>query len=358
MTPLAIQKIGMCCAVGHSSLSACAAIRANINHFRETRFVGFDGEPIVGAYLDGIEEWGPARLAKMFHAVVEECRTSSGVSWSPETTALFLLVPEPSRPGTDDDWPDEILTSCAEETGLTFNRQSRILRAGKAGIGEALLRAHSLLDEQRVGHVMVLGIDSYLHTDVVVQHLEGERILSTENRDGYIPGEGAGAVLLGLDDGAPGRLLITGVGCAEENARISQSEKPIRGLGLKRAIRDASQMSGFAVSECAFHMSDISGESYYFKEASLAIAGSLETKVESFPHYTPASSIGETGAAVGPLLLAYLSAVAGRWDSPGRRGLLHFSNDDGRRAAVMVEYRPEPFHKKNDASFVASGVGR
>ncbi|VWC70123.1 hypothetical protein BLA39750_00456 [Burkholderia lata] len=348
----------MCCAVGHASPPACAAIRANINHFRETRFVSFDGEPIVGAYLDGIDEWGTARLAKMFRTVIDECRTGAGASWSPETTALLLLVPEPSRPGTDDDWPDEILTSCAEETGLSFNRLSRIMRTGKAGIGEALLLARSLLDEQRVGHVMVLGMDSYLHTDVVVQHLEGERILSTENRDGYIPGEGAGAVLLGLDDGAPGRLLIAGIGCAEENARISQSEKPIRGLGLKSAIRDASQMSGFAVSECAFHMSDISGESYYFREASLAIAGGLETRVESFPHYTPASSLGETGAAVGPLLLAYLSAVSGRWDSPGHRGLLHFSNDDGRRAAVMVEYRPDPFQKNDDASFVASRAER
>lgn len=51
MTALQITATGMCCAVGYYTEAAVAAIQAGMNHFRETEFIGPQGQPIIGAQL-------------------------------------------------------------------------------------------------------------------------------------------------------------------------------------------------------------------------------------------------------------------------------------------------------------------
>ena len=70
-TTLRIAGRAMCCSVGHHAPAACAAIHARLNHFRETSFVAYDGKPVIGASLYGLDLWGEARHDRMAHRVID-----------------------------------------------------------------------------------------------------------------------------------------------------------------------------------------------------------------------------------------------------------------------------------------------
>jgi len=86
-----------------------------------------------------------------------------------------------------------------------------------------------------------------------------------------------------------------------------------------------------------FHASAASGEEWFFTEAALAIDRVLTQKVAEFPLRTVAQSVGEIGAAFGPLMLAWIGDEMTEYDL-GTRGLLHCANDNGLRGALAVHY--------------------
>ncbi|MDM3180519.1 hypothetical protein OGV46_18680 [Citrobacter sp. Cf108] len=134
-------------------------------------------------------------------------------------------------------------------------------------------------------------------------------------------------------------MIICGIGQGNEEAHILQDELPNRGTGLNKAIRRAVTDSGSPLTETLFHISAVSHESFYFRETELAVLRSLEHKVADYPHLMLTASTGEVGAASGPLMLAYLASVMPRPDGPGRKGLIHLSDDYGHRAAAIVQWQ-------------------
>lgn len=335
---LRIEATGMCCAVGTSTEMASAAIRAGLDHFRESWFLGPGGKPLSCAMLWDVDVWGPPRMGLLFASVLAECREQA--PWlQPEETCLMLLVPEPDRPGGNDGWPQALYAACT--ASASFHATSQICPWGRAGLGPSLLYARDVLARGAVRQVLLAGVDSYLTSAAIESYLARERLLTDEISDGFIPGEGAGAVVLRLDvPGKPG-TRITGVGMAEEPAHILQEALPNRADGLVRAIRAAVAECGHELAETDFHMSDGNGNSFYLREAAVALVRTFERPVHNaaYPHKLISSSIGETGAAVGPLLLAFLTRLLPREDGPGRSALLHFSADNGKRAAVIVDHR-------------------
>ena len=96
-TGLAIVSTGMVTAVGLDAPSACAAMRARLDGFQETRFLGPGGDWLVGAPVPLPRNFiGEKRLAHMAAAAILEAiddhpdaRTSA---------ALILCVAEEDRP--------------------------------------------------------------------------------------------------------------------------------------------------------------------------------------------------------------------------------------------------------------------
>ena len=86
-----------------------------------------------------------------------------------------------------------------------------------------------------------------------------------------------------------------------------------------------------------YRLSDLSGEHFYFKEAALALSRTLRRRKEEFEVWHPAECIGETGAAAGIAMLAVADAARQMGYAPGPRVLLHLANDDGQRAAAVVD---------------------
>ncbi|KFE67599.1 hypothetical protein [Hyalangium minutum] len=337
-TQLRIAASGMCCAVGGFARAARAAIRAGLNRFEESEFVDARAEPLIVSRMPLENLWGPRRIATMFEAAVKDC-ISEAPAFSPKTTALLLLVAEQGRPGYQDSWAEACVAAYEKLTGMAPSTEVRTLALGRAGIVSALREAHSLLVHRYARQVLVVGVDSYLNAEAITHLLRKRRLMTEEVSEGFIPGEGAGALLLELPPREPVGLHVLGTGAAEETATLDNDE-PVRALGLTRALREALAASGYHMNDLHFRITDLNGVPLAFREAALADTRLLDHRAGRFPLLHLADCIGETGAAVGPLSLAYLADAMARGYVPGTRAVLHCANDGPERAAVVAECFP------------------
>lgn len=334
--PLRVVSTGICCSVGHDAPSARAAISARMNHFRETSFVS-DGRPLVGAMLYEVELWGSGRLKAMFSRVWNEAIGALGRP-AFSSLALVMLVSEPDRPGSDSHWYADTISGLVQD-GQALNPASCILPLGKGGIATALQRcAELLLAANPPGHVVLVSVDSFFTAASISHFLEQGRIKTASQADGFIPGEAAAAITLSLKSSNTPALWIEGTGSATEDAPIG-SDRPVRAIGLTRAIRAAEASSGCKIASLCGQVSGVTGESWYFREAALALVRTMDHRAGEFAHLPIARSIGETGAASSVVTLAWLAAVMGRSGGPGDSALLHFGNDEGNRSAIVVRHR-------------------
>ena len=314
-------------------------MRARMNHFRETDFVG-DGAPLMGAALHDEPSWGAERLGRMLNQAVTQALT--GGTCAHAKVALLVLCANPDRPGMPTDDLDEALGAWVNggHAGWgPFHSASRLYPAGKGGIGQALHAVASLLAQpQSPEQVLLVGIDSLLNAATVEHHLEQARLATPLNADGMVPGEAAAAVLLALEPPGAPALSIEAAASATDTWRIG-GEEPMRARALTAAMRAAAIQAGMALMALDFHASGMTGESWYAKESNMALSRALEGRAPTFPQMAVASFAGETGAAAPVLTLAWLAHEMAREDGPGRSALLHFAEDDGRRSALVVRHR-------------------
>lgn len=336
-----IYGTGMVCGVGLNARAACAAIRAGINNFQETRFMDNGGEWIMGCEVPLEQPWrGRSKLVKMAVMAIRECLAHPEAQVIPEETPLLLCIAEAERPGRLAGLDDELFQDIQKELDLTFHEHSAVLAQGRVGGAVALYQARKLIHEQACKRVLIVGVDSLLVGASLMAYQERERLLTSKNSNGFLPGEAAAALVVGApvtDDVS--RLHCIGMGFAIEKATV-EAELPQRADGLSAAIKAAESEAGFSIGTTDFRITDLSGEQYYFKEAALALSRTLRERKEFYDIWHPADCFGEVGAAIGPAKLIVLqNALVKNW-SPGTRILSHAGGDNGKRAAQMYSYQP------------------
>jgi 3-oxoacyl-[acyl-carrier-protein] synthase I len=335
--PLAVLSVGLVSGVGLTAAQSCAAIRCGINNFQETRFVGNDGEPLVGSAVELKKpRFGILKLIDMAIMALREC-LDAAMNEKPEWIPLLLCISEEARPGRFEGLAQYLLEQIQRELGIGLHPRSRVLELGRVGGVVALLQARQLLSEGRCARVVVVGVDSFLVDETLSSYERADRLLTRVNSNGFIPGEAAGAVLLGAwQEGVSSPLLCNGFGFAREPAPLG-SGKPLRAEGLMQAIRAALDEAGLALQDCDHRVADVSGEQYRFKEAALAIMRLLRDRKVLFSLWHLADCIGEVGGATLPAMLAMLFMGARKNYLPGRTFLGHLGNDDDRRAAFVAQ---------------------
>jgi 3-oxoacyl-[acyl-carrier-protein] synthase-1 len=250
---------------------------------------------------------------------------------------LLLCVAERERPGRTDDVEDELLAEVCAELGVRFGEQSQVIPRGRVSGSIALLRARRLLMEKRAEFVLIAATDSLLSWPTVSAYESADRVLTSVNSNGFLPGEAAAAILLGHPSGGS-QLVCIGLGFGQEPAPID-SEEPLRADGLVQAIGNALDEAGCQMHEIDLRIADMSGEHYYFKEASLAMSRLLRERKEEFPIWHHAECIGECGAASG--LVSYIVACVAcqKGYAPGPRILCQAAGDNAERAVAIFEHR-------------------
>jgi 3-oxoacyl-[acyl-carrier-protein] synthase I len=333
--PLAILGTGLVTSVGLSASTTCAALRAKLTNPTDTQFIDASGRWIVAHQVQLPRGYrGIAKLAEMAAMAISEALRELP-SEASDGLPLLLCTAEPERPGRSADLDTRLFADIEQRLGARFHKASAILPRGRVGAAFALQRAREIVQETGTP-VVIAAADSLLEATALSHYGSAGRLLTEGTSDGFMPGEGAGALLVGRPDGTP-RLYCTGLGFANEAAHIDSGE-PLRAEGLTQAVKQAVAQAGVALHEMDFRITDISGEQYYFKEAALALSRSMRKLKEEFDLWHPAECIGETGALAGVGVVAAAEAACRKAYASGPAVLAHWSNDNGLRAAATLHF--------------------
>lgn len=295
------------------------------------------GEWIIGSAvpLDPPSR-GREKLVRMAASAIGECLAALS-DVSSEEIPLLLCVAEKERPGRIPGLDRTFLPAVSEAVGAGFHPASAVIVGGRIGGVEAIRHARGLIDQGR-RYCLVAGVDSFLVAGTLAYYEQKRRLLTSQNSNGFIPGEAAAAVLLGPANGQQGQLLrLLGIGFGREEATV-ESEEPLRADGMAAAFRAAFGDAGCTFDDVDYRLVDVSGEQYGFKEADLGMARTMKKVKEEFDIWHPADCIGEVGAAIVPCVLGVAQAAGEKGYAPGPGILSHFSNDNGLRAALILRY--------------------
>src|SRR6266498_2826429 len=281
----------MISAVGLSAAETAASVRAGTARFIETsmldkRFETFvlaevpeEGlpdlaEPLAAAGLTARE----ARMLRLATPALKECLQALPAGASPPALMLALPETETTKPL---DGP-AFLGWLAQQVGPVFDlKQSAVSLRGRAAGLQGIGRAADLLRSGAARFAIAGGIDTYRDLYVLGTLDMEQRVKSTANLDGFIPGEGAAFLLLASRGAAPGLAALSVVSQAVEQL--------IQGGGVAGSIEEV--------------YSSMNGENHWAKEWGVARIRQNGTFSAEHGMHHPADCCGDTGAACGPLLV-------------------------------------------------------
>jgi 3-oxoacyl-[acyl-carrier-protein] synthase-1 len=349
MATLAVRATGMMTAVGLSSPATYAALRAGISGVTQSQLWDpTSGECITAARVPLRQWWeGAEKSVDLLTPAVEECLAAAAPVPASRIPVL-VGTPSPDRLCRWSGLDEQILPSLQAKLGVRFHEASAVLPRGNVAGVVGIQRARELIDGGEVSRCIVAGVDSLVHQETVIAYLDQWRVLTPANSNGFIPGEAGTAMLLGPagSAGSPEQrqspptpeLHILGLGLAREKAIIA-SEEPLRGDGLAEAIQSALAEAGLKIDDLAYRITDLNGEHYKFKEASLAFTRlGMKPRPEPFDIWHPIEFVGEIGAAIVPCVMGWALHAGIKGYAPGLHVLSHFSNDDEERAAVVARF--------------------
>lgn len=344
MAILSVKASGMVTALGFNSPASLAAMRAGISGVSEANLWDSESGEYLQAGRPGTPQWweGPDMLAELATPPIIECLESIP-QVNPDSIPVFLLLSPPTRPHRHPDLEEVVVQGIEHRLQYKLPPGSTLINKGRSGIFHALQTAKQLIKDHRVPHCIIVGVDSFLRQNVVEAYLKERRILTNDNSNGFIPGEAACAILVGPTGSEPhGELCITGLGLGREVGTIS-SEHPVTGDGLTQAMKSALKEAGITFSDADFWLTDQNGEHYKFKESALAKIRlerlRKESRLRRFETWHPIEYLGEIGAAIAPCLLGIALSAYRKDYAPGLRALMHVSEDDGDRAALVLEWK-------------------
>jgi len=342
MNILAVKASGMVTAVGFNAPASLAAIRAGISGARQDNI----WDPTAGQYMavarPHTPQWweGPDMLAELAAPAVQECLSELPQGIDPRTVPILVLLSPTDRPYREPDLDDIVLDGLQWRLQMSLAPHSRAYR-GRTGILPALHQANQLFTSRAATHAVVIGVDSFLRQRVVDAYMERRRVLTSNNSNGFIPGEAACAVLLApSSEEHGGELRIIGGGEGHESGTID-SDTPLTGDGITQAIREALAHAGLTMADTHYWLTDQNAEHYKAKECTVAQIR-LERRDQPAPRpyeiWHPIEYLGEIGSAIAPCLLGVGLAASKGGYAPGPLALLHVGEDNGDRATLVLQW--------------------
>jgi len=349
---IVVVGLGMMTAVGLSPAETAAAVRSTTMRFVETplRDGGLDPFTLAVVPNDGLPELVDSlqslagmtaretRMLRLAAIPLHQCLSPLTVTGR-RTARVGLCL---SLPDTETKRPLDrpaFLQRLHVQVGGAFDVSlSDASHAGRAGGITAIGRAAAILGSGAADFMIAGGVDTFRDPYVLGRLNLEQRVKSSSNLDGFVPGEGAGFVLLAAASVAAAYRMtplarVSPVAAGFEPGHLYSSE-PYRGEGLAATL--AQLMALRAVEEpIAEVYSSMNGESHWAKEWGV---GYIRNKAMFRPvhgMHHPADSYGDTGAASGPLMVGLASlGIKDRYRaSPS---LVYGSSDRGPRAAVVV----------------------
>lgn len=276
---------------------------------------------------------GVERMLRLASPALREAAQGAGLSPGARVR-VFCALPE-SR-----SWPEEeekrlgagFLETLARVSELDIDvHRSSVVRVGHAGFATALELASGATAESPV---LVGGIDSYHHPQLIEHLFDAKRLLSEDAHSGFVPSEGAAFLALGSASGRPPLATIAAAASGKELPKTWEEPR------VAELLTDLVFLAGGSLSgrPLGWVLPDTNGERHRAKEWDFCSVRCSELIMPPKTEITRlTSSWGDTGAATGALAAVY--AIVG-WQTgfaPARNALITLASEGDERGVVALE---------------------
>ncbi|TQV88042.1 beta-ketoacyl synthase N-terminal-like domain-containing protein [Aliikangiella coralliicola] len=347
-----LANIGMITPTGYDASMTATSVRAKISSYQVSEYMTPDnkaatmsGVPEVlfdsfaldideGEYYSDMYD----RMIKMAIISAQEALSSTSTDSS---IPLILALPEPI-PGIKQIPQNLFLKNLLNREGVPLSLSDlHVFHTGRSGVIHALELAIDYLYNQNKECVLVGGSDSYWHLPLIHHLAQTNRVLTKNSKDGFVPGEGAGFLLLTKDKNkalnVDGQVIVLHEpGLAKEAGHMFASE-PNRGDGLDAATKAA--LSPLESAQVKKIYSSMNGESFWSKELGVAIMRSSAKLDEDLDIEHPADCYGDIGAASGAVLTG-IAALDLLKNPAAKYYMVQCSSDGPWRSALLLEKEP------------------
>ncbi len=350
---ITVIGIGAVTSVGLSAVQTAASVRAGISRFTETSGLDRMFAPIVMALLPDDILPQPDPLLPDFPGISNQdvrmlqlgalamVGALEGID-TRDPLPVFLGLPENQEKSKSEKNRD-FVNLLGVQSGLKIDiAASKLYPNGRAAGIYAIREAVELLEVQQHNYILVGGVDTYWNSPML-KRLDNEgRINSPFNPDGFIPGEGAGFMLLSTLKsaeriGVSPLAFIEGISIGYEEGN-RYSNEIYKGDGLAETIQNLTK-SCIGGDPIRTVYAGFTGENYFAKEWGVAFIRNSDLFYKDFALEHPADCVGDTGAAMG-LIMTILSVIA--MQKRYRRGpcIVWCTSDYGNCGALKINSYP------------------
>lgn len=342
-TAVEVIAVGARTSVGLTAESSAAAVRAGLSNHSEYPFITARGEPVIVAADPQLQPAieGRDRIVPLIKSLIDEImqKLAQGEHFSGKYH-LLLALPE-QRPGfseEDANWVVDTTRSELEKSGLKI--EVDIAGRGHAGSIQAIERVMQECSMHKEDLYLVVGADSYHHTDTFLWLERNLQFAQPNIRSGFVPGEGAGCLVLvsaGLRSTLrlPPLAIVAGTGTARET-KLRDSEIGSFGIGMTQAVLGATRELQLPRDGVDTLYIDLNGERYRSEEWGFTV---MRTPLlwKTLDYEAPSNCWGDVGAAFGTLASVLAIQAYARDYSQGQRALVVAGSESGVRGAMLLQ---------------------
>jgi len=334
----------MVTSIGIGAEMVNASVRAGVNRYEQTDIIGHDEDPVRMSLvpqmaLDSVaisqfSNTFDARQRRMLRLAILGIK---GLKPALPNVALPLFLAGPEPYVSMSDVNPVFIESLARYADINIDlRQCRVTNTGRAGGLQMIDTAFKYFASTGNHYALVGGVDSFYDL-LLMSYLEEEsRLLKNNALDGFVPGEGAGFLLL-ISPDAPEEIRQRATACIqcpsialEKNNLLGE---PVHGDGgLARALTQALEKTQQPIQHL---YSSENGERYYARELSTALMRNQHSSIQKKNGVCrPAEFFGDLGAAFGPVAIGIAGVDIKKRHNTA--SLVVCSSDSGSRAALCV----------------------
>ncbi|HYO68950.1 MAG TPA: beta-ketoacyl synthase N-terminal-like domain-containing protein [Archangium sp.] len=342
---VAVLGLELCTPLGLTARATLAEMAAGTVRFLMMKVRDAQGEPVRASVLTLLEpDMGRTeRVAAMAVTALDACRTHAE-ALGVERLPLLLALPEEER-GAGLEVPALLGALMGAVAPIRLDvLPGAVLRKGRAGLFVALRMASELLRTGQANCVLVGAADSLCDEHTLSGLAKAGRCLSSSTRDGIIPGEGAGFLLLTTSRvlvrrGLASRAWVLAGALARE-PRPFLLGRPSQADGLTEAFRQLRQHPVAGTRRVDHVLSGQTGERFWAREFTHAYLRNVALMPEPLTVSLIAESLGDAGAASAVIQLGYALYLLQKQERVlGRapRALVYGCSDGGDVGACVVE---------------------
>ncbi len=341
-----VTRFGAVTSLGENAYEAAMAYRAGNMGLRESALVDPEDQPVTFCSVPTLSPWllGTERLQSLLEISIDNLLAEAPELAGQRTQVILLLDEGLAEPDTEGQVPAEVLGTLARRKIQEAIGQSvplEIDATGAAGFGEATNRIRTGLSERRYEFALLLSVHSDYSVPRIRRLSEFQRLYSSDQLDGIIPGEASVSLAFSLASTArttkvPGTCQLSPAEMTVESARWDNDHSSFEAAGLTVAARKASAHHQPTQRAIGWLQSDVSFEMFRVYELQTVLTRLQKGLGPPQVLDTPCQRLGHLGASAAAWQVVYACEAFRRGFAPAPEVLCLAGSEGGARTAFLV----------------------